>query len=94
MNKQERIRFFAQPAFQEGRVYFRQGTFANKLRNQLISFPHGDKVDLLDALASAIHLVRFPETEEDLREEREADERRKELKPPRTSCGRNYGGYI
>jgi hypothetical protein len=94
MNKKERIIFFAQPPFQEGRVYLRQGAFSSALKNQIIVFPHGRLVDLFDALASAIHKARYPKSEEDIASDIDERERMREARLPRTNTEYNYGGYI
>src|SRR6185369_3522180 len=54
-SKEERIRSLAQPAFEEGRIYLREGM--EKLRKQITTFPHSNMVDLFDALAYAISFV-------------------------------------
>ena len=89
--KEERIRLFAQAPFEEGRVYFRNGM--TELRRQVVSFPHGDLVDLFDALATAISLSRAPMSEEQVKEERDKLEHHRMAAKPRTHTTRDYGGY-
>jgi hypothetical protein len=93
MNKQERIRYFAQPPMQEGRIYLRKGAQMAKLKSQITSFPHGGLVDIFDAGASAIHNVRFPISATTLLEQREDEERRVEARRNRIDGERSYGGY-
>lgn len=91
MSKEERIRLFAQTAFQEGRVYIRKEHA--ELRRQITSFPHGDLVDQFDALASGIHLLRPPLSDEEVKEEQEFVQRQRALAKPRTNTTYDYGGY-
>ncbi len=57
-NKEDRIRDMAQPSFEEGRVYIAE--HMTDLERQILDFPHGELVDLFDALAYAISKSRKP----------------------------------
>jgi hypothetical protein len=94
MNKYERIRFYAQPPLQEGRVYIPQGARGGPLKNQIINCPHSKMIDLLDSMASGIHLLKFPPSEEAVTIRREADEKAKQVRQQRTHTTYNYGGYV
>jgi hypothetical protein len=94
MNKDERIRFYAQPAFQEGRVYLRKGSASSALKNQIVSFPHGKLKDLFDSCASGIHKLKFPPSEEALAEEANRNEKAQMPRAQRTNTTQSYGGYI
>jgi len=94
MNKDERIRFFAQTPMEEGRVYIRYGPMGSALKLQILNFPYSKLKDLIDAMASGIHLIKFPKSEEAIAEEKEANERRKAAATrSRTNTKYNYGGY-
>lgn len=93
MSKEERIRFYAQPAFQEGRVYLRKGGSQDKLFNQIISFPHGGLVDIFDALAAGIHLIQYPVSPDQIQEQKEQEEQKQAMRTSRIPCERSYGGY-
>lgn len=90
-SKEERIRFYAQKAFEEGRVYFRRGMTA--IRRQITQFPHGELVDRFDALATAIKLSRPPLSDAD-EESANAVHRAHTLAgKPRISSEYDRGGY-
>jgi hypothetical protein len=91
MNKEERIRMYAQKAFEEGRVYIRRGM--TKLRSQIVQFPHSDLVDRFDALAYLIKLLRPPLSDADVDSARAFEARRKQQGHPRIATGVDYGGY-
>lgn len=91
MNKEDRIRMYAQAAFQEGRVYLRKGM--EPLRRQIISFPHGDLVDGFDAAAYCINLLRPPLSDEMYQEQKEQDDAAKIPHPSYSHTAFNYGGY-
>jgi hypothetical protein len=81
-SKEERIRSLAQSAFEEGRVFIRVGM--DKLRKQITSFPHSRFVDLFDAFAYGISLLRAPVIEE---------VREKPVAMQRAFTTVDYGGY-
>lgn len=91
LNKEDRIRMFAQAAFQEGRVYLRQGE--DKLRRQIVGFPHISPIDLFDAFAYLINLLRPPVDEDMVEAEKAALETFKVHSKPRTHTAVDYGGY-
>lgn len=95
VSKEERIRLWAQKQFETHGVYLRRGAKGmEKLKKQIIAFPHGRPIDLLDCLAYCCHLTRPPLSDEDLADERE---RREEALTPRESrvvAEVSYGGYI
>lgn len=89
--KEDRIRDYAQVPFEEGRVWM--GTWMTDLEKQLQEFPHGDMVDLVDALAYAIHLARKPahhDPDQKLHPEDKLKGRRMEK---RVNATIDYGGY-
>lgn len=90
-NKEERIRMLAQAAFEERRVYIDYRM--EKLRKQILEFPHGELVDLLDALAYCISQLRPPLSEDTIREERRRADERRQRHHARTATGVDYGGY-
>ena len=92
LNKEDRIRMFAQAAFEEGRVYLRRNMTA--LKGQILAFPHGDLVDMFDALAYLLNLTRPPMSEEQEQEDKDRELARKTLPLSRTSTAYNYGGYV
>ena len=90
-HKEERIRSYAQAPFEHGRVYLRFGM--TKLRQQILNFPHGDMVDMFDALAYLCNLLRPPLSEEQIVTEREVKAR---MDLGRKSCiatEYQHGGY-
>lgn len=92
VSKEERIRIFAQAAFEGKRVYLRAGM--DELRRQILSFPHGDLVDQFDALAYCINKARPPLSDEAVREEGKQEVEWREAGRPRTSTEYDYGGYV
>lgn len=91
-SKEERIRMFAQEAFEQGRVYIHESML--KLRGQIEDFPHGDLVDIFDAFAYLCNLLRPPMSDEELMEMEELEEKHKVASPPRIVSERHYGGYV
>jgi hypothetical protein len=91
-NKEDRIRMFSQSAFEDGRVYLRVNQ--EKLKTQILSFPHGEMVDQFDALAYLCKFSRAPISEDEIRDEKEAAEQRKQMVHQRISSEWCYGGYI
>lgn len=89
--KEDRIRTFAQPVMEEGRFYIHRGM--TKLRNQILHFPHSDKVDEFDAVAYLCNLLRPPLRDEDIQEERQRAEKAQAPTTPRVHTEINYGGY-
>ncbi len=57
--KEDRIKFELEPLFSSGKIYFRSEhedtMIFTKLEKQLLDFPAGDKVDIPDTLAQAVH---------------------------------------
>jgi hypothetical protein len=94
MHKDDRIRLYAQQAFEQGRVYIRRGM--EQLRNQIVTFPHGTLVDRFDVIAYLIHILERtgpPRTQEDVRAAvREAEEFRARQQS-RVHTDVQYGGY-
>jgi hypothetical protein len=90
-SKEERIRFYCQKAFEDGRVYIRNGM--TTLRSQIIQFPHASLVDLFDALASAIKLSRAPLSDADEESEQAEDQTAKTKHSSFTNTEHDYGGY-
>lgn len=91
-SKEERIRMFAQEAFEQGRVYVHESML--KLKGQITAFPHGELVDLFDALAYLCNLLRPPMSDEELLD-LEAEEEKHKIPPPsRVVSERHYGGYV
>lgn len=90
--KEERIRTYAQSSFEEGRVYLGPGM--QELVRQITSFPHGDLVDIFDAGAYCIHLLRPPMSDDDIEAEKADEQARRDAQVQRTSCEHAYGGYI
>jgi hypothetical protein len=94
MNKDERIRSYLQTPLQEGRVYIPMGARGSVIKTQITVFPHGKLKDILDALASATHLLKFPLSEEQITAQREVEEKKKAARVQRTNTTYNYGGYV
>lgn len=91
-HKDDRIRSFLQDHAESGRVYVRQNSH-RKFRTQYSEFPHGSFKDVLDAVASAVHLVPPTCSYEDVQSERAETERQKYSRKPRTHTSVDYGGY-
>jgi len=91
LSKEERIRMYAQKPFEEKRVYLRRGM--TKLRSQIIEFPHGDLVDMFDALAYLCMLLRAPLVDAEVDSEKAAASARRVASKPFTATERDYGGY-
>lgn len=92
LSKEERIIEFLQTRIQEHRLFLRRGM--NQLRKQIVEFPNGDTVDLLDALAYCSHLSRSPLSEAEIEDLEEQKETIRTPREPRTNAERSYGGYI
>lgn len=90
-NKEDRIRDLAQPAFEEGRVYVSEGMAA--LTKQITDFPHGEFVDMFDALAYAISKARKPQREGDPDQAKPNPEQQARRREPRAHTGVDHGGY-
>lgn len=91
-SKEERVRMFAQEAFEQGRVYIHESML--KLKNQIVAFPHGELIDIFDALAYLCNLLRPPMSDEELLD-LEAEEAKHLTPPPtRVISERHYGGYV
>lgn len=91
-SKEERIRMFAQEAFEQGRVYLHESML--KLKGQITSFPHGDLVDIFDAFAYLCNLLRPPMSDEELLDAQDEEELHKIPPASRVVSGsRHYGGY-
>ena len=91
-SKEERIRFYAQKAFEEHRIYLRRGM--SKLRRQIIEFPHGTLVDVFDALASAIKLSRAPLSDNEEKSQQADEAQHKAQLTQRINTEFSYGGYV
>lgn len=89
--KEERIRAYYGGRHDEGRVYLGPGM--QKLRNQITEFPHGEMVDILDALAYCVHLSRKPMSMEQEAEDRQEQEAMQAARKPCTNTEVDYGGY-
>ncbi len=93
LSKEDRIRHYLQTLIQEHRLYLRRGQTA--LRKQIIEFPNGDVVDLLDALAYGAHLVRPPLSDEAIQDEYDQEVQRKQaIRTQRINTEHSYGGYV
>jgi hypothetical protein len=89
--KEDRIRTYAQPLMEEGRFYIHRGM--QKLRNQILHFPHSDLVDEFDAVAYLCHKLRPPLSDEDIADEKDRAEKAQAPHSQRTDCEYSYGGY-
>jgi hypothetical protein len=89
--KEDRIRELAGPAFEEGRVYI--GEHQTALERQILDFPHGELVDLFDALAYAISKARKPVLFDEDQGPATAGPPKNRLPQPRTHATVDYGGY-
>lgn len=92
VNKEDRIRMFAQAICQEGRVYFRRGR-ALQLRRQLFGFPHISPIDRADAFAYLCNLLRAPVSDDEIKEEKQRADAFLAQRKPRTHTSVDYGGY-
>ena len=90
-SKEERIRFYLQKPLEDKRIYLRRGM--QKLRQQIVQFPHGDLVDLVDALASAVKLSRPPISEDEQESQVATAEAHRAAGKCFTQTDRDYGGY-
>lgn len=91
-HKADRIRSFLQDHAESGRVYTRWNSH-RKFRTQLSEFPHGALLDVLDAVAYAMHIVQAPRSDNDRDSEQAEVQRRKAMSHPRTHTSIDYGGY-
>jgi len=64
-----------------------------KLRSQIIEFPHGDLVDMFDALAYLCMLLRAPLVDAEVDSSKSAEMQRRVASKPFTATERDYGGY-
>ena len=93
-SKEDRIRALAQVPFEERRVYLRMGVM-EKLRRQITTFPHSPMVDLFDAFAYGISLLRAPSgTSDEIETQHREQEAARAAARPRSHTGRSYGGYV
>jgi len=92
-NKEDRIRMFSQSVFEEKRVYLRVSG-QEKLKTQVLSFPHGALVDQFDSLAYLCKFSRAPISDDELRDEKEKLEQVRQSVHQRIACEWQYGGYI
>lgn len=89
-SKEDRIRDFAGPAFETGRVYL--GEHMLDLRKQITEFPHSPLVDMFDALAYAISKSRRPVIVDD-KKEAETRDAMFGARHSRVYTTFDYGGY-
>jgi hypothetical protein len=91
LDKNSRIEMYLNPPIRDGRLYVRKDQV--EAIRQLDMFPHGDMVDIVDALASAVKNSRpYRGNEEDMEENKE----RELAVATGSSYSRtkvNYGGY-
>jgi hypothetical protein len=90
-SKEDRIRDYAQVAFESGRVYL--AIWMTKLRKQITHFPHGKMVDLLDALAYAISKARRPVIHDPDQASHKGEPPKGRRYEPRAYSETDYGGY-
>jgi hypothetical protein len=91
MNKEDRIRLYAQKPFQEKRVYLH--TSMHALRSQIIEFPHGTLVDRFDTLAYLLHLLRAPLSDSDIQSQVATEQVAMHKSKPFIQTEHDYGGY-
>ena len=94
MQKEDRIRLYAQQAFEQGRVYIRRNM--EQLRNQIVTFPHGTLVDRFDVVAYLIHVLERmgpPRTEEEVKSSQAEAEAFRARQKPHVYTDVDYGGY-
>jgi 3-methyladenine DNA glycosylase AlkC len=89
--KDDRIFAYLDPILQDKRLYLRKGM--NKLREQIITHPHSQLKDELDALASGCSLLRPPTSADQLKEEAAMDEFMQQ-RTSRTFLANEVGGYV
>lgn len=90
--KDDRIFAFLDPIIQDKRLYLRKSMRA--LRTQIVTHPHSNLKDRLDALASGCSLLRPPVSEDEVREQRQAEEWALASKVSRTHTAYDVGGYV
>jgi hypothetical protein len=94
-NKEERIRLYSQKQFEGPGVYLRRGPKGmEKLKKQILAFPHMTQMDLIDMLAYLCKLSRRPLSDEYVAEEKEREEKILAQRETRSYTERNYGGYV
>jgi hypothetical protein len=94
MHKDDRIRLYAQQAFEQGRVYLRRGM--EQLRNQIVTFPHATLVDRFDVVAYLIHILERtgpPRTQDEVKSAEAEAEAFRARQAPRVNTDVQYGGY-
>jgi len=91
-NKEERIRAFLGPTYEQGRLYVRLGE--SEFKRQMQDFPHGDLIDRLDATASAVKHLRAPLTSDEQEYLMTEHEDAAIPKESRTHTTHHYGGYV
>ena len=91
-NKEERIRAFLGPTYEQGRLYVRKGEF--EFKRQVEDFPHGDLIDRLDAASSMVKHLRAPLSADEIESLQTEMEDVHIPKEPRTFTTQNYGGYV
>lgn len=89
--KEDRIRNYYGPRHDEKKIYLRFGMTV--LKGQITEFPHGEKIDGLDALAYCVHLSRKPITQEDVASEKADMDTLIAARKPCTNTEYDYGGY-
>ena len=99
MQKEDRIRLYAQSAFEQGRVYIRRSDAAGfeQLRNQIVTFPHGSLVDRFDVVAYLVHLlekVNPPRTQEEVKASEAEAAAYHARQGSRAFTDTDFGGYI
>jgi hypothetical protein len=95
MQKEDRIRLYAQSPFEQGRVYIRRGM--EQLRNQIVTFPHATLVDRFDVVAYLIHIlerVNPPRTQEEVKASEAEAAAYHARQTSRSHTEVDYGGYI
>jgi hypothetical protein len=92
LNKEDRIRLFAQSMFQNGVVYLRRSQ--ESLRNQIVSFPHLTLVDRFDALATNLKLARRPLSDEEISDEKGRKAHFESHRLSRSFTKYEHGGYL
>jgi hypothetical protein len=91
-NKEERIRAFLGPAYEQGRFYVRKGETEFKMQMQ--DFPHGALIDRLDATASGVKHLRAPLSADEIESLQLETEAVHMPRESRTFTTQNYGGYV
>jgi hypothetical protein len=95
MNKDDRIRLFAQDSYDKGEIYFRRSQEA--LRNQVSCFPHTTLKDRVDTWAYCIrqlNLMQPPRSEEEAKAEVNKVDEFNAKRLQRCHTDTVYGGYV